>query len=109
MHEKITKVRAKWRHILGGCESCQSLLVNENSQGSHTSDENVNPEVKFESIDQVRFVEVPLADVVFIRLNPVVISSEENAFSLTTILRFNNKSFCLPLIELLFEPFIISG
>jgi hypothetical protein len=107
VHKKITKVGAKRWHILRGGEPCQSLLVYKNSQGTHTGDKNVNSEVEFQSINQVRFVEVPLADIVFICLNPVVISGKENTFSLTTILWLNNESFGLSFIKLLFEPFMI--
>jgi hypothetical protein len=52
-------------------------------------------------------VQVTLCYVVLIRLYPLKVSREEYPFSLWTILRLDNESFRLSIIELLFELFQI--
>ena len=105
MHKKIAKVATERRHILTRCKACQSLLVDEDPQRRHAGDKHVDPQIKFQSINQVRLMQVSLGNVMLIRLDPLIIASQENSFALATILWFYDECFCLSLVKLLSELF----
>jgi len=95
MHKKIAKVATERRHIITRCKACQSLLVDEYPQRSHAGDKHVDPQIKFQSINQVRLMQVSLGNVMLIWLDPLIIASQENSFALATILWFYYECFCL--------------
>jgi hypothetical protein len=53
-------------------------------------------------------VQVPLGYVVLLRVNPVVIPSKENTFTLAAGLGLDNKSFCLANVKLFFKRLEVS-
>lgn len=109
MHKEVSKVTPDGGNILGRGETSQAFVVNKDPQRGHRRNQNVNAQIKLKTINQVRLVKVSLRDVVFIWLNPIVVSREENTFTLTTVFWFNYKCLCSPLIELLFELLDITG
>jgi hypothetical protein len=50
-------------------------------------------------------VEVPLANVVLLGIDPIVVASQEDAFALTAIFWFDYEGFSLAIIELVFKGF----
>ena len=48
-------------------------------------------------------MQVPLADIVLIWHNPVIISSKEDTTALAAVLRLDDKRFGLALVKLLLE------
>lgn len=54
-------------------------------------------------------MKVPLADVVFLWVDPVVVSGQEDSFALTTVLRLNDERFGFSVVKLLFESLIVAG
>ena len=50
-------------------------------------------------------MKIPLSNIVFSYLQPLIVSSEENTFTLTAGLRFNDKSLSFFSIKLCFEVF----
>lgn len=108
MHIQIAQITANRWYVLWCRESGETFVIYENSKWINARDENINSQVKFKSIDQVRLMQITLGDIVFSWDTPVVISSEENAFSLTAILWLNNEGFRFSLVKLLLEVFHIT-
>jgi hypothetical protein len=54
-------------------------------------------------------MKVPLADVVLLWVDPVIVSGQEDSFALTTVLRLNDERFGFSVVKLLFESFIVAG
>ena len=105
VHTEIIEVAAKRWNVFFGCKSGKSFLVQEHSDRNHRRDQEVDTQVELQVIDQVRFVEISLGDVVLASLEPVEIASEEDAFALATCLGLDYKCFGFPHIELFFETF----
>ena len=62
MHVQVVKVVLLRSYVLLGREPCQALLKYENPQRVNPIHQNVDPQVKFETVNQVRFSHVPLCD-----------------------------------------------
>ena len=103
MHVQVTKVATDWRHVLRSREPSKALMVYENPQRRDRCEQNVDPQIKFKPINEVGLVKVALGNVVLIWLKPVVVASEEDAFSLTTVFGFNNKCLGPTFVKLLLE------
>lgn len=93
--------------VLFCSESSETFFVNEGSQRIDSCHQNVNSEVKLQSIDQIRLVQVFLSYVVLTLDHPLVASSKENPFTLTKVFRLYYKSFGPLISELIFETFRI--
>lgn len=48
-------------------------------------------------------MKVPLRHIVFVGVKPIVISCQEYALALATVLWLHDKCFCFPLVKLIFE------
>lgn len=62
MHEQIVKIVLLRSFVLLGSEPCQAFLKYENPQRVNPIHQNVDSQVKFESVNQVRFRHVSLCD-----------------------------------------------
>ena len=73
MHEVILDVTACWLAVRLCTESCKTLLVNKDSKGIDTVHQNIDSQVIFEIIHEVRIVQIvlnnPSADAFFLRSN----------------------------------------
>ena len=74
MHAKIVEVGTHWTMILFSCKSCKSFFVDETSEWWDSSYKNIDPKVKFEAINQIRFVQISLSYIVFTLNHPIAIS-----------------------------------
>jgi len=62
VHKHISKIALARFNILVSCESGKSLFVDKHPEWIDAEDENVDAKVKFESVNQVWFVEVALSN-----------------------------------------------
>ena len=62
MHVQVVEVGVIWWLIFFSSKSSYPLLMNVCPQRIDPIEQNVDPEVEFEVIDQVRLVDVPLDD-----------------------------------------------
>ena len=83
----------------------EALLVYEYSQWYDRCDQDINPQVELQVVQEKWFMKVALGDVVLTGLKPVEISGQEDSFSLTTGLGLNYESLRFPVIELLSKLF----
>lgn len=109
VHEQVIQVRPDGRIVLWGCESGKAFVEHKNSERRNACKIDVNPQVELEAVNQVRLVEVSLGDVVFVLIEPVKISSQKNAFALTTVLRFNDECLRFAFVELFSEHLDVAG
>lgn len=84
-------------------------MVYENPQRCDRCQQNVDSQIKFKPIYEVRLVKVALGNVVLIWLYPVVVASKEDAFALTTVFGFNNKCLGPTFVKLLLELLDVAG
>jgi hypothetical protein len=80
-------------------------VVHEDAQRSYAREQHVHSQIEFKTINKIGLMKVPLCNVMFVNLNPVVVSGEENTLSLAAVFWFYDESLCLPVVELLFERF----
>lgn len=99
----ISKVSFLWGGIGLGGKASKAFLVYEYSKRWTSSNEYVDTEVKFESVNQSWFMNISLSDTVFNFLDLFQVTSKEYSFSLGRSLWFNNKCFWRFFDELLFE------
>lgn len=109
VHEQVIQVRSDGRIVLWCCKSSKALVEHKNSERRNACKIDVNPQVELEAINQVRLVEVALCDVMFVLIEPVKISSQKNAFALTTILRLNDECLRFAFVELFSENLDVAG
>jgi membrane-anchored glycerophosphoryl diester phosphodiesterase (GDPDase) len=62
VHVQVVKVGVIWWLIFFSSESSYPLLMNVYPKRVDPIEQNVDPKVKFEVVDQVRLVDVPLDD-----------------------------------------------
>lgn len=108
VHEQIVQVAVVRSDVLRRGKSCQAFFVQKDSQRCDTRYQNIDSEVELESVYQVRLVKIPLANVMLLRVYPVVVASQKNAFSLAAVLRLDDKGFGLALVELVPEFFVVA-
>jgi len=109
VHVQVVKIAANRRHIFRCGKPGQSFLVNPDAQGRDRCNQNVDSQVELKAINQVRLVQVPLAHVVLVGHDPVVVAGQENAAALAAILRLDDEGFGLALVELLLEELGLAG
>lgn len=62
MHENIARIHDRRLPVLGGREACQTLVVDENSQGFEGRYERIDAQIKLVAIDQEWLIQVQLAN-----------------------------------------------
>ena len=62
VHEEVIQVGIGRADIFLSGETCQAFLVNKNSEGIYTIEEDIDAEVKFEIVNEVGFSKVALGD-----------------------------------------------
>jgi membrane-anchored glycerophosphoryl diester phosphodiesterase (GDPDase) len=62
VHVQVVQVGVIWWLIFFSSESSYPLLMNVDPKRVDSIEQNVDPEVEFEVVDQVRLVDVPLDD-----------------------------------------------
>jgi membrane-anchored glycerophosphoryl diester phosphodiesterase (GDPDase) len=62
VHVQVVEVGVIWWLIFFCSKSCYPLLMNIDPKRVDPIEQNVDPEVEFEVVDQVRLVDVPLDD-----------------------------------------------
>ena len=105
VHAQVAQVAPNWRHVLLSGKPRQTLLENKHSQRGNSSNQDVNPQVKLQVVNQVRLVHVSLGDIVLTRLHPVEVSRQENSFALTTGFWFDYECLGFSIVKLLLEGF----
>ena len=103
MHAQIIQVAPLGRHVFFSRESGEPFLVNETAQRIDARDKHVYSEIEFQIINQIRFVQIPLGNVVLSLNDPVAVSSQEYTFALAIRFRLNDKSLGTLVVELLPE------
>lgn len=63
MHEDVLEVALQWAFVWNSSESGKSFFVYENSKGTNTVNKDVDSKIELQTIDEKRFVEVPLDNV----------------------------------------------
>jgi hypothetical protein len=109
VHVQVAEVAADRRHVFRSREPSEALMVYENPQRRDRCEQNIDPQIKFKPINEVRLVKVALGNIVLIWLDPVVVASEEDAFSLTTVFGFNYKCLSPTFVKLLLELLDVAG
>lgn len=109
MHAQISQVAPEGRLVNLGCEPRQPLMIDVGPQRVNPGHQHVDAEVKFELIDKVGLVKVPLRHIVFIGLQPLEVPCEENALALAAGFRLHDEGLRLLLIELIFEVLGVLG
>ena len=74
MHAQITKIATDRWNILFGRKASQTLLEEEYSDWNHRCDKYINPKVKLKVVNQIRFVQISLRNIVLTRHEEVEIS-----------------------------------
>ena len=85
MHVEVVEIRIIWWLIFFSSESSYPLLMDIDPKRVDSIEQNVDPEIEFEVIHQVRLVDVPLDDtsLVFARpQNLFDLPRQEDAFTL---------------------------
>ena len=101
----MVKVATNGCYIFFGREPCKALFIDENSDRCYRGNQHIDPQVKFESIYEERFVQIALRYVFLAWLDPIMIPCQENATPLTLVLRLYYKSFGSPIVKLLTKGF----
>ena len=83
-------VRKCYRSVLIRCKPYQSVLVQENPKRIATQYQHIKSKIKFQSINQIRFLKIFLDDVRLDQWYGVQIMGHENAFALTHTIRLHN-------------------
>ena len=68
MHKQVAEVVLRRRTILIGSQTTETFVVKVYSEWINTAEQHVNTEIKLESVDQKRLMQVPLNDIVFSHL-----------------------------------------
>ena len=68
MHKQVSEVVLRRRTILIGSQTTETFVVKVYSEWINTAEQHVNTEIKLESVDQKRLMQVPLNDIVFSHL-----------------------------------------
>ena len=101
MHVEVVQVVLVGRLVLGSSQPTETFLVEVDTQGVNATQEDVDAKIKLQLVYQERLVQVPLHDVVLVRVEVREISSEEYASSLGCSFRFGDESLAVQL------PFLI--
>jgi hypothetical protein len=67
MHEEVIEIPLAWLLVLARGEARKSILMQVNAQRIDAIDENVEPQVILQAIDEVRLLEVALGDHLLLR------------------------------------------
>lgn len=104
MHEQVVHVSFNWTVVFLGGEPRETLAENEDSQGVHSIDEDVDSHIEFEVVNQVRFVHITLYYVLLSGslVYPFIFASEVDTTALAVGDWFYNKCFTLFQSELSF-------
>lgn len=62
VHVQVVEVGVIWWLIFFSSESCYPLLMNVDPKRVDSIEQDIDPKVEFEVVDQVRLVDVPLDD-----------------------------------------------
>ena len=108
VHAKLTQIGAHRTLITFSSKPGQSLLVDVASQRIDASYQNVYPQIEFEPVNKVRFVQISLRYVVLSLDEPITVSGQENASTLALLFRFYDESLSSFVVELLLEIFRVS-
>jgi hypothetical protein len=91
MHANLLHVVSVRSLIFFSCEPAQSLLIQIKHQWVDATNQDINSEIEFESIDEIGSMQVPLDHAVRAGIDILKFSREENAFSLWETFRLYNK------------------
>ena len=109
MHVQVVKVVLLRSYVLLGREPCQALLKYENPQRVNPIHQNVDPQVKFKTVNQVRFRDVPLCDEVLTLLLLDVFKApyQVNTSALAHVDWLDDEGLVLFLIKLCFQVCVV--
>ena len=108
VHTEVVQIRAHRRLVFLCSESCQTLLIDECPQRSDTCDKNIDPQIKFQVVYQIRLVKILLSNIMLPLLKPFISPCQENTISLTIEIWLYYKCFSSFHSELLFKRFSVS-
>lgn len=103
MHEDVLEVALQWAFVWNSSESGKSFFVYENSKGANTVNKDVDSKIELQTIDEKRFVEVPLDNVAIGFSKARGGSDKKNSSTLATRFWFDDESFSLFLADLLLK------
>ena len=86
-------------------ESSKTLFVDKGPERVKSCNQDIDPEIKLQVLDEIWLVEISLSYIVFPLDYPVTITGQEDSFTLALRLRLYDESFRPLIIELLFEVF----
>ena len=84
MHVEVVQIVLVGRLVLSCGQPTETFLVEVDTQGVNAAQEDIDAEIKLQFVYQEWLVQVPLHDVVLVRVEVREISSEENASSLSS-------------------------
>mmetsp|Transcript_76029 Transcript_76029/g.167850 ORF Transcript_76029/g.167850 Transcript_76029/m.167850 type:complete len:253 (+) Transcript_76029:1420-2178(+) len=105
VHHHFRQVVFRWLHILLRCQTHEALPVQENPQGIAATDEDIETKIKLVAIQQQGFANVPLGDKGGGKVhgNLLDVTDQEDSFSLTAIVRFDDEGLLFHICKLLFK------
>ena len=71
MHEQVIQVIVIGRNVLVSCESRETFVVHVYPKRIHSTQENVDSEIEFKSLDKIGLVEVSLNDIVIVGIHVI--------------------------------------
>lgn len=105
MHTKIIEVAAHRTFVLFRSKASQPFLINETSKRWHTRHQHIYSQIKLQSINEQRLVQILLRHIMFSLYQPIIMSCEKYSVALAVIFWFYYESFWPLSVELLFETF----
>lgn len=108
MHVEVFQVLLSWRTIVFCGKSCESLIVDIYSERVHSIQKHVDSKIKFEIINQVRFMDVSLDNATILETgfkDIFEVPCQEYSFTLRESFWLHNVSFLLS-IRRLFRIFL---
>ena len=103
MHTEVSKVAATGTFVLLRSKPGKALFVDETSKRRDAGYKNVNSKIEFQALDEVRLVEILLSDIMLVWLDPLKVSSQEDAVALAFEIWLDDESFSPFRSELHFE------
>ena len=103
VHAEVIQVAPCWTVVLFGSKTCEALLVDEAPQRVHARQQDIDPQIKLQTVDEVCLVKVALRNVVFTLYDPVTVSRQKYSFTLSHVLRLNDERLRALVVELFLE------
>ena len=98
MHKHIVQVLRTWCLVLISGKSSKSLFKHKYSQWINSCDQDINPQIKLKSINQIGFMQIPL-HYTFIIFEFIDIPCEIDASALTACFWFDYESLSFSLLS----------